>query len=190
MKMRESGMPAEAYWESLFDVPAIGQHFGFEHVCGDVAELGCGYGTFTVPIAMRIGGVIHAYGIDSSMIDLTRRRAAGAGCTNVRPVLRDVFEGGFDVLTASCEAVVLFNILHGEQPLTLLHEARRILRPGGFVAVIHWRTDLDTPRGPNASIRPPPEQIQALARATGAFSEVASPVFLPPWHYGIELVAV
>jgi hypothetical protein len=48
MKIRESGMPDEAYWESLFDVPLIVSRLGVSE-CHDVAELGCGYGTFQFP---------------------------------------------------------------------------------------------------------------------------------------------
>jgi hypothetical protein len=58
MKIRDSGMPEEAYWATLFDVPLILDRLGVAG-CGDVAELGCGYGTFTAPIApLRV--VFHA----------------------------------------------------------------------------------------------------------------------------------
>ena len=53
MKLRESGMPAQAYWETLLDVPFILDAFGFiaDSATGDIAELGCGYGTFTLSTA-------------------------------------------------------------------------------------------------------------------------------------------
>ncbi|NQU11895.1 class I SAM-dependent methyltransferase, partial [bacterium] len=47
MKLRDSGMPEEAYWESLFDVPLILDRLGMDARLGDVVEFGCGYGTFT-----------------------------------------------------------------------------------------------------------------------------------------------
>ncbi|OHE78342.1 MAG: hypothetical protein A3G75_02280 [Verrucomicrobia bacterium RIFCSPLOWO2_12_FULL_64_8] len=55
MKFRESGMPPQDYWETLFDVPRILDAFGFGSATGDVAELGCGYGTFTMPLAQCLG---------------------------------------------------------------------------------------------------------------------------------------
>jgi hypothetical protein len=72
----------------------------------------------------------------------------------------------------------------------LLREAARILRPAGTVAVIHWRTDIDTPRGPTADIRPSAAQIAAWADETGVLTQAAEAFDLPPWHYGLELVRV
>jgi SAM-dependent methyltransferase len=187
MKLRDSGMPDQAYWESLFDVPLILDRFDLGSECGDVAELGCGYGTFTVPIAKRIGGRMHAFDIEPQMVEATRERARVVGCTNVRVVLRDVFQSGFDLDAAACDVVLLFNILHGERPVEILREAARILRPDGKVAVIHWRTDIETPRGPTADIRPSGTQIAAWAAETGALRAGAGPFDLPPWHYGLEL---
>lgn len=42
MKVRDSGMPPQDYWETLFDVPHILDAFGFGPATGDVAELGGG----------------------------------------------------------------------------------------------------------------------------------------------------
>jgi SAM-dependent methyltransferase len=187
MKLRDSGMPDQMQWESLLDAPLILDRFGLGAQCGDVAELGCGYGTFTVPIAKRIRGRVHAYDIDPRMVVSTHERVTAAGCTNVRIVLRDVVESGFDLEPSACDAVLLFNILHGEQPVDLLREAARILRPGGTAAVIHWRTDIDTPRGPTADIRPSAAQIAAWAAESGLLRAEGSAFDLPPWHYGLKL---
>ena len=72
MKLRESGMPAQAYWETLLDVPFILDAFGFiaDSATGDIAELGCGYGTFTIPLAARIRGTVHALDLDPAMVAL------------------------------------------------------------------------------------------------------------------------
>ena len=190
MKLRDSGMPEQPYWESLFDVPLILDRFGLGPECGDVAELGSGYGTFTVPIAKRIRGCVHAFDIDPRMVESTRERASASGCTNVRVVLRDVLEAGFDLEASACDAVLLFNILHGERPTELLREAARILRPGGVAAVIHWRTDIETPRGPSADIRPSWKQVAGWATQTGMLRACDDAVELPPWHYGISLLRV
>ncbi len=189
MKFRESGMPDEDYWESLFDVEAILSRFGFDAKTGDVAELGCGYGTFTIPLAKRIRGIVHAIDIDAAMVERTRQRAAAENLANVRPVQRDVAADGFGVLDDSCDACLLFNILHGEDPKGLLCAARESVHRGGLVAVIHWRADIVTPRGPSAAIRPKPGQILAWAAGAGDLAPALdAPVFpLPPWHYGLKL---
>lgn len=186
MKVRDSGMPPQDYWETLFDVPGILDSFGFGPATGDVAELGCGYGTFTLPLARRIGGTVHTLDIEAEMVAVTQQRAAAARLTNVNAELRDVLAGGFGPPAGSCDAALLFNILHAEQPVALLRAARDVVRPGGLVAVIHWRSDIATPRGPSLDIRPRPGQIAAWAAEAGLDAD--GPGFdLPPWHYGLKL---
>ena len=189
MNIRESGMPAQAYWETLFDVPLILDAFGFsaDSATGDVAELGCGYGTFTLPLAARIRGTVHALDLDPAMVATTAHRATSSNLTNVRASVRDVLTEGFGVPPASCDAALLFNILHAEEPVALLRAARDIVRPGGQIAVIHWRSDLPTPRGPSLAIRPTAAQILTWASTAGGLSTTAAPLALPPWHYGLAL---
>lgn len=186
MFLRESGMPPQDYWETLFDVPRIIDAFGFGPATGDVAELGCGYGTFTLPLARRIGGTLHTLDIDAAMVAVTKARATEAGLTNVRAEVRDVLAGGFGRPASSCDAALLFNILHAEETIALLRAARDVVRPGGLVAVIHWRSDIATPRGPSLAIRPRPEQITVWATEAGLAVEGAS-LDLPPWHFGLKL---
>jgi len=186
MKVRDSGMPPQDYWETLLDVPRTLDAFGFGPATGDVAELGCGYGTFTLPLARRIGGTVHTFDIDATMVAHTARRAAGAGLTNVQAETRDVLAGGFGLPAGSCDAALLFNILHTEEPVSLLRAARDVVRPEGLVAVIHWRSDLVTPRGPSLEIRPRPEQIVTWAMAAGLAVDGRS-FELPPWHFGLKL---
>ena len=93
MKIRDSGMPDEAYWETFFDVPLILSRLGIDRY-RDVAELGCGYGTFTIPIAKAISGTLYTYDVDTAMISRTKQRGA-----SLRVVCeqRDVMELGFGV---------------------------------------------------------------------------------------------
>ncbi|MBL9199374.1 MAG: class I SAM-dependent methyltransferase [Opitutaceae bacterium] len=186
MKLRESGMPAQDYWETLFDVPAILDAFGFDSTTADVAELGCGYGTFTIPLAKRIAGRLIAVDFDPAMVATTQQRGLEAGLHNIHARIRDVVADGFCVPPASCDAALLFNILHAEEPVALLRAARDVVRPGGLVAVIHWRSDIATPRGPSLAIRPRPGQIAAWAAEAG-LTAGDEDFALPPWHFGIKL---
>ena len=155
--------------------------------CGDVAELGCGYGTFTLPVARRIRGVIETFDIEPAMVDRTLQRAREAGLANVRAEVRDVLTEGFGGGPQSKDACLLFNILHGEEPERLLAHAAHVVRPDGRVLVIHWRYDPATPRGPSLEIRPRPEQIIEWAQRTRMLRFVAV-LDLPPWHYGLRFV--
>lgn len=180
MKIRDSGMPDEAYWESLFDVPLVLSRFDIRRF-HDVAELGCGYGTFSIPIAQIISGTLYTFDVDPAMIVRTRQRAAGL------PVIceqRDVMESGFGI---HADAVLLFNILHCERPVELLRHARSALHPEGELLVIHWRHG-ETPRGPTLDIRPRPEQVIGWANEVG-LRAIGDVIDLPPWHFGVRLSA-
>lgn len=172
-------MPDEAYWETLFDVPLILSQLGVERF-RDVAELGCGYGTFTIPAAMLISGTLYTFDVDPVMVARTRARGVGLPIVSSQ---RDVITDGFGVRV---DAVLLFNILHHQQPNELLRQAASALRPTGEVLVIHWRYG-ETPRGPSLDIRPKPEQIIAWADEAG-LAPRGNVIDLPPWHYGIRLV--
>lgn len=175
MKIRDSGIPDETYWESLFDIPLILSRLGIDRY-HDVAELGCGYGTFTVPIAEAISGTLYTFDVETEMIARTKERAAGL---RVICEQRDVMELGFGV---QVDTVLLFNILHCQQPVSLFRHAAAA---GREVLVIHWRYG-DTPRGPSLDIRPRPEQIVDWAGEAG-LKLIGGTIDLPPWHYGLRL---
>jgi ubiquinone/menaquinone biosynthesis C-methylase UbiE len=180
-------MPEEQLWASFFEPDAILSKLGLTSACRDAVEVGCGYGTFTIPAARIIAGTLHAFDIEPEMIDATRRKADAAGVSNVRLFLRDVIADGFGLPNASTDYVMLFNILHCEQPDLLLAETYRVLRPGGKLGIIHWSYDPTTPRGPSMEIRPRPEQCRQWAEETGFRLLPPGIVDLPPYHYGMLL---
>jgi SAM-dependent methyltransferase len=184
MKIRDSGMPEEQMWHGFFDPLAILSKLGFASVEGDVADFGCGYGTFALAAAAGTKGTVHAFDVDPDMIAATARKAEDLRLPNVRPVLRDFVEDGTDLANASVAYAMLFNILHAERPLSLMREAFRVLAPGSTLAVVHWIHDEATPRGPSLSIRPRPEQCQQWMVEAG-FELVMPLVLLPPFHFGV-----
>lgn len=185
MKVPESGMPEEAYWESLFDITLIMDRLKIDQSVEHVAELGCGYGTFTLPVARRIQGIMFTFDIEPAMIAHTLDRAEAEGVHNINATLRDVLASGFGLEEGCCDAVLLFNILHFPEPQNLIRKASDILRPGGRVLAIHWRSDLATPRGPSLHLRPKPSNAEFWANATGL--TVTTTIQLPPWHFGVAL---
>lgn len=160
MKIRESGMPEESYWESLFDPVGFLETLGFSSGLESVADFGSGYGTFTLPLARYVRGSVYALDLELEMIEVLRDRAAQAGIANIIPLQRDLFLEGSGLAERSVDGVLIANLLHGEleENLRLLQEAHRVLRSGGRVAIIHWRRDLPTPRGPTLAFRPGSEQ--------------------------------
>ena len=183
MKTRESGMPDEGTWDSYFDPEAILDRLQIRSC--DVVEFGCGFGTFTLPAAKRTTGIVYALDIDPGMVALVRSKAAAAKLENIRSILRDFMVEGTGLPDASADYAMVFNILHCEEPVSLLREARRILRPGGLLGIMHWRYDETTPRGPSMEIRPRPEQCLGWALETGFTLLPPGIVDLPPYHYGM-----
>jgi len=185
MKIRESGMPERELWESFFDPLNILASLGVGRQVVDAVEFGCGYGTFTIPAARAIGGVIHAFDIEPEMVRRTQAEAARQGLGNVRTVLRDFLAEGTGLPDASVDYAMLFNILHLEEPAALLQEGRRILKNGGRLGVIHWNHDPRTPRGPAMEIRPQPEDCIRWAQNAGFCDPLRFD--LQPYHYGVLL---
>lgn len=181
-------MPSQAQWDAFFDAEKILDELRLDASTMDVLEFGCGYGTFTLPAARRIRGKVIALDLDPVMVETTRKRAEEAGLDNVDCHVRDFVADGSGVADASVDYAMLFNILHGENPGELLLEARRSLRPGGLLGVIHWNHDTSTPRGPPMDIRPRPGQCLAWALSAG-FSRGGDIVELPPYHYGFVVIA-
>lgn len=184
MKTRDSGMPDHDWWESFFDPDAVLDALGLHQFDGPVVDVGCGYGTFTMAAARRTTHPVIAIDIEPAMVDLTAAKARQAGLRHVQCRLADVTEVALGVEPACAAVVLLFNLLHCENPLALLVAVRVALRPGGRLAAIHWRSDVPTPRGPELSIRPRPEALRALLIQAG-FTIAIEPVVLPPYHFGL-----
>lgn len=107
---------------------------------------------------------------------------------NVAAKLRDFVSLGTGLPNSSVDAVLMFNILHHDQPVRLMTEAFRTLRPGGKLAVIHWNHDPKTPRGPSLEIRPKPEQCVEWGKQAGFRFDPIRQFDFPPFHYGVSFV--
>jgi SAM-dependent methyltransferase len=104
-----------------------------------VLDVACGTGLVTLPLAGQVGAAGSVLGTDLSerMVKATRRRAMAAGLTHVHAehmgaealTLQD---GAFDL------AVCSLGLMYVPDPALALREIRRVLRPGGRVAVLVW----------------------------------------------------
>jgi len=186
-KGRDSGMPPVEQWESYFDVDGILKSLGCQHLDGNAVEFGCGYGTFTISLAGNFPGIVFALDIDPVMVAATQARVLENGLNNVIVEQRDFVARGCGRESQSASLVLLFNILHIEDPVGLLREADRVLRHGGFVGVIHWNYDAGTPRGPPLDIRPRPAQCRAWGEQAGLRWVRDQALPGSPWHWGMVL---
>ncbi len=120
MKVRDSGMPEEAMWVQFFDPSSMLARLGLTPETSSAVDLGCGYGTFTVPAARLIEGTVHGFDIEPEMIAVTRSKVESAGLANVQLHVRDFMAEDTGLPDASVGYVMLFNILHAEDPDRLL----------------------------------------------------------------------
>lgn len=187
MKGRESAMPEETYWESFFNPLCILERLDCQGMVGDVVEFGCGYGSFTLPAAQLVAGRVYALDIESDMVAETSRKAREAGLTNVVAEVRDFVACGCGRPDESTGYVVLFNILHIENPVGLFREALRVLAPRGIVGIIQWRTDIPTPRGPSPEIRPTAEQCRVWGEEAGLEFVRYESLCCCSWHWGLVM---
>ena len=109
---------------------------------GRLLEVGCGTGHWLAELAQAAGGACKLWGLDISAGMLAQARARGAGLRLVRGRAGQLPypDGAFDL-------VYCVNALHHfQQQRAFVAEARRLLRPGGALAVI----GMDPHAGPGA----------------------------------------
>ena len=184
MKVRDSGMPDEKLWNSFFDTKLILSKLQIDSQINNLVEIGCGYGTFTIAAARLIKGNLFAFDIENEMINCLKEKLSNLKINNVITEQRDVLEQTTGLADNSVDYVMLFNILHHDRPKDFLDESFRILKQNGKIGIIHWRSDISTPRGPDLSIRPKPEQIIEMID-NKRFNIVKKPFILEPYHYGL-----
>ena len=111
MKVRESGMPEEEKWESFFEPEKILKVMNLDHNIINVAEFGCGYGTFTIPASKTIKGMVYALDIEQKMINRVIKRAYNENLNNIQIMLHDFAYQGSGLENESVDYAMLFNIL-------------------------------------------------------------------------------
>ena len=63
MKVRDSGMPDEEMWDAFSSVEKVLALLGPDADIPELAEFGCGYGTFTLAAARLARGTVYAFDI-------------------------------------------------------------------------------------------------------------------------------
>jgi SAM-dependent methyltransferase len=104
-----------------------------------VLELACGPGDtgFLAAELVRPGGTLLASDASEAMLGVARGRARDLGVGNVE--FRRIELDWIDLPTASVDAVLCrWGMMFAEDPGAALQEVRRVLRPGGKVALAVW----------------------------------------------------
>lgn len=187
MKVRDSGMPQKDYWNSFFDnKKLIDRLFSNKIMNENITELGSGYGTFTIAASSYTTKNIYALDIEDDLIKALEDEAINLDIKNIICKKIDFLEKGTSLDDNSQGHVMIYNLLHLENPEKLLNEAFRILKNDGVISIIHWRSDIKTPRGPSLDIRPKPKDCEEWLRKIG-YKDIRHIDLqdIAPYHYGV-----
>ena len=132
-----------------------------------VADLGAGGGWFTVRLARRVGpnGRVYAEDVQPQMLEAIQRRVAREGLRNVVTRLGQATD---PLLPASTlDAVLIVDAYHEiEQPIALLKNVRKALKPDGRIGIVNFTKDGGGP-GPPIDDRVDADRVIRDAAAAG-----------------------
>lgn len=151
-----------------------------------VADLGAGGGWFTLRLARRVGpnGIVYAEDIQPQMIEAIGDRVRREGLTNVRTVLGTTEDPR---LPQPVDAALIVDAYHEmEDPVTMLRNVARSLRPGGRLGVVGFIAGAGGP-GPAPEDRPDPAAVVAAAREAGLMLQSRHAVL--PFQFLLVFVA-
>jgi ubiquinone/menaquinone biosynthesis C-methylase UbiE len=131
-----------------------------------VAEIGCGPGYFTIPLAKFLAnGRVLALDLDDEMVTACRDRVGEARMGNVEVLKCSEFE--FPVEAGSVEGAFLaFVIQASPDKGRFLSAVRELIQPKGWCSVIEWYKK-ETPTGPPLERRIDPGDLETVAKDAG-----------------------
>ena len=136
------------------------------NVYDTVAEIGCGPGYFTLPLAKTLkNGSVLALDLDDDMVAACRERVAEARMGNVEILKCSEFE--FPIEAGSVDGVFLaFVIQASPDKGRFLSAVREVIQPRGWCSVLEWYRK-ETEMGPPLERRIDPEDLEVMARDAG-----------------------
>jgi len=130
----------------------------------NVAEFGCGPGTFSIALAKVLSmGTVYALDIQEEPLSALKGRATAEGLSNIRTIQCDLEEPKSSTLkNEALDVVLLTNVLfQSEDKEAMLKEAKRIVKPKGEIVIVDWKKN--SPFGPEEE-RVTLEEIEKIMR--------------------------
>lgn len=152
----------------VLDARALLQRAGVD-VGMSVADMGTGReGSFVTAAAQLVTstGTVYALDVVKDILTLVQERAEAAGLHNVVPIWTDlemygatrrIVDGMLDV------GIVANTLFQSEKRDDMIAECVRMIKPGGTLLVVDWKTS-PTPMGPPLEHRVDPEEIKRSAQ--------------------------
>lgn len=132
-----------------------------------IADIGCGPGFFTLPLAERLPqGTVLALDVEPVMLQTVEERAAAAGLANIRTLLAG--EDALPIEPSSLDGAFLSMVYH-EIPTRqhYLEHLRSLVKPGGWLAIAEWEKRPNPGGGPPLANRLTPAETRADILAAG-----------------------
>lgn len=145
-----------------------------------VVDIGAGLGFFAIPFSRHIPeGIVYACELRQDMVEHLREALRHEEAPNVFPLRME--EVAVPLRDGIADVVFMGNLHHElERPMDSLAECRRLLRPGGRLAIVDWKAE-ETPKGPPTEVRIPEATVRRQLAEAGFRDVAAHPVL--PWHY-------
>ena len=181
---RHRGRP-NSYWmqdaDEVFRVMAVKEGDCF-------VDMGCGQGKYSLHASRLVGsgGKVIALDRGESNLRELKQRINGDRIQNIQVDVANIAEH-IPVASDSADVCMLATVLHSldldSEGAVLFSEIKRILKPGGHVAILECKKE-NTGFGPPLSMRCSPEEMEKLLKTYGL---TTSHVAL--FHYSYLLMA-
>lgn len=153
---------------------------------GVVADFGSGSGHYVFPLAKRLGenGTVYAIDIQKGLLSRLDQEAKAKNIKTIHTIWGNVEEvGGSKLRSGILDAAILSNILFQvDSKAGLLHEAHRVLKPGGEILLIDWSESF-------GGLGPEPKAVvdetTAIRLAEQSGFRFVQEVFVGDHHYGV-----
>ena len=148
-------------------------------------DFGSGSGGWALPLAKKLeNGKVYAIDILEEPLSALRAKAKLEKVSNVQTILADVEKGMETLKEASCDLVLMTNLLFqcGNKK-KVLEEGKRVLKKGGRVLVVDWKKA--APLGSKEG-RVSPEEVKETALALNL--RIEKEFDAGSFHYAIILL--
>jgi ubiquinone/menaquinone biosynthesis C-methylase UbiE len=103
-----------------------------------VADVGCGSGFFTIPMARIVGasGKVFAVDVQEEIITIPKKKIQKLNIRNVETVVSE--KESIPLPAESVDLALKANVLHELESYATVREVYRLLKPGGVLAILEW----------------------------------------------------
>ena len=166
------------------NIKALGVHEGMS-----IADLGAGIGSYTIPLAEKVGesGRVYAVEVQKDFLTNIKNEATNRGLKNVELLWGNIEKlGGTKIKDNAVDVVVISNVLFlAEDKQGLLREARRILKPEGKLLLVDWSDSFNS-LGPSPQMVVTKESARTMCEAEGFI--VKNEIPTGGHHYGFIML--